>query len=570
MAQKSTFHWLASSLSLEERQELLRKLLTHSKLTREPLYAEEDRAESIMNIETKFSNLPWYKRLWYLIFGIIKYKTPIKIFLENEITAMGKKIDKLYPGIYDYRADMLMPVFYSHFAKLKDAAHFFYSALDASVNRDRESFYSFLGSLEMPNVHRRLEKETSPQIIGSKISNYDEREFRQSLLRTIEDLLGLISKEQRGAMYLNVRTLFCLKELSAFPFDRILKLYGSKSSNKRYLIPVYDVRDQLITLNNILISLKTAPPMALLESLFVFLLQKRSKSMGFNVEKEINLLLLRAEDSLNIIKEFNNKVPLTQILRCSTRETALYPREISGGEDWFPVYRDHWKKHLETSFSEISREKKQELLISSFNDFLKGENIRYIANTKSKAYPDGIPVRGAFAISFLYTFCTTLLTESIGKILYLIFISAEFKRDEDRLAFGEAYNKISNLEEEIKNFEHRVSESGDFGRQYTQAISDTTSISIVKQRRILAITGKVQEDAARIIEQARSASVNMTSILTGILGEGSPGGKNGSIYNLSKLAARESHVVNDTKEAITKFRTMLTLLSEIETMELSG
>ena len=567
MAKKWNFVWLASSLTLEERQELLRKINSHSKLSMEPLYFDDDfKTASIPNTESDFTRIPWFYRIWLNVLSLIRNTAPKKLFLQKEVSALGGKIEKKFPNLYDSKNALLLPVFYQSILKLKDAAHFFSTALDAGLSRERESFYAFLGSLEMPNIHRRLQIELSPASMENIYPNAQETELRKISLKVMDDILGMITKEQRNAMYTNARSLFNLLQLASFPFDKLFSAYNTVDVKKRYTCPAENIKDSIISLSSVLASLKTVPQMSLMESLFIFLLQKKAKDPGFNIDKEINFLLLKTEESLNIIRNFNRSVPLAYIIRCSSKELTFTPRELSGGEDWFVLYKEYWRKQIDNLFGEYYRERRQQSLLNSFDSFLMGGEVKYIENTRSKNDPHGIPVKGAFAISFLQTFCINLLGHNISQILYLVFIGAEFRRDEDRIIFAEAYNRLINLEEEIKNFEHKVSKSGEFGRQYSQANNDVVVVSLVKQRRLQAIIGKIQEEAGKIIDQARTAAVNMVSILDGILGDGSPG-RNSYLYNFSRLVARDSKFVTDTREAVEKLQTMLVLLSEIETME---
>ena len=566
MVEKLDINWLASNLPLEERQALLKKLIEHSKLSMDPLFFDDHISAPAINIDTEFAVLPWFSRLWYRLLGFFRHQPSKKIFWDKEVAILGKKIEKKYPGLYDYQKDMLLPYFYRNIVKLKEAAQFFYSALDAGVNRDREAFFAFLGSLEMPNVHRRLQEETDPLFIVKKHIAPAEAELRQLAFRALEDNLNIINKEQRSAMYSAARSLLCLKELSSFSFDRFINLFGSNRGIKGLSCSAAVVKDFLVSLNNILISLKTVPSMTLLESLFVFILQGRAGEPGLNAEREINLLLLRAEDALAVIRDFNKQNPITWILRCATRDLSFSPGEISGGEDWFVVYRDYWRKHIEISLADYSRSRREQGLLNSFRNFLKGESLRTLENTRTRSNPDGMPIKGAFAISFIYTFCSAVFVSDISQILYLIFIGAEFRKEEDRIEFYGAYNYLITLEEEIKNFEYRISLSGDHGRSYAQARNDITA-PLVKFRRLQAIIGKVQEEAEKILEQSRGAAASMLGILMGIAGKGRAGSRDNILYNSASLASRDENFIPGVNRTITQLETLIKLLSEIDLME---
>ena len=555
---------MISSLSLEERQNLLHKLKGQSNLTNEPLYFDETETP-LGDMETEYSNLPWYYRLWYYILSFFKEKTPLKIFEDKQVTELGNKIEEKTPGLYDCQNNLLLPPFYRLAGRLKESAHFFYSALDSSVNRDRGGFFAFLGSLEMADVHKRLQEETDPAYIIEKEPDTQETELRQKAFKAMDDALAMVTEEYRNVMYFNARSLFCLKELSSFLYDRMLMAFNFNNSVNGETCSGGIIRELLASLNNILISLKKVPPMTLLESLFIFILQEKVADPGFDINREIRSLLAKAEDSITVIREFNRQVPLTWIIRCSNRDLSYSPREISGGEDWFVLYRDHWKRRVETLFSDYMRERRQKELMDTFRYFLKGKSYKPLSNTQTDTNPDGLPVRGAFALSFLQTFYSAVFMPDINWILRPILIDGEFKNNENRIEFAEAYNNLIKLDDEIKKFEGEISPEGEYGKRYAQAKQDMSSLP-VKRRKTQIVLEEAREDSGKILGRAREASNTMILILSGILGKGYKS-KYDTLSNLPKLAGRDNQFLAGMGEAIQKFQTVLKLLDEMEAME---
>ena len=564
MGVSDNLYRLVSALSLEERQNLLEKLKGQSKLFDERLYYETKDA-SVSDISTVYSKLPWYSRLWYYFLSLFKSKTPLKIFEDNQVSVLGNKIEENTPGLYNYQSGMLLSVFYRQMTRLKDAAKFFYTALDASVNRDRGAFFSFLGSLEMADVHKRLQVETDPNLIMEKHPEITEGELRQLAAKAMDDALAAISEEQRNAMYFDARSLLCLKQLSSFLYDRVLLAFNAGAAANGETCSAGVVRELLVSLNNILLSLKFVPPMTLLESLFIFILQDKAGEQGFDIDREIRSLLTKAEVSMAVIREFNKQVPITWILRCYTRDMSLSPKEISGGEDWFIVYRDYWKRRTDSLFGEYVKGRRQRELLDSSRSFLKGKNIEFLANIQTASQPDGLPIKGAFALSFLYSFYSVLFIPDINLILRPILIEGEFKYMENRLEFVEAYNNLVKLEEGIKNFELQISKWGEYGKRYIQAQQEMSAIPI-KRRKIQNILDEAEEDAENIINSAKQASLVMVNTLNGILGK-DPKGKYDTLINLEKLEGKDKLFVEGLGGTIQQFKTVFQLLTDMEAME---
>ena len=565
MADSGNFDKLVSSLSLDERQTLLSKLKGQSNMSSEPLYFDEELIFPLSDIETQYNELPWYYRLWYFILSLFKSKAPLKIFEDHQVYTLGSKAEERSPGLYDYQRGLLLPAFCHQIEKLKESARFFYSALDISVNRDKGAFFAFLGSLEMADVHKRLQTETEPLRVIEKNPDMPEMELRQAAVKAMEDAFIMITDDYRNAMYGNARSLNCLRELSSFLFDRIIMGFAHNPAIGGETCSASIVKELLLTLNNILLSLKVVPPMPLLESLFVFSLQDKAGDQGFDINRDIRGLLAKAEDSLNFIRDFNKRVPLTWIIRCSTRDMTYSPRVISGGEDWFVVYRDYWRKRIDSLFNNYMRERRQKELLNTFRYFLKGNSLKILENTQSDAEPDGMPIKGAYALSFLLSFYSAVFMPDINRYLRSILIDGEFHEKENRAEFAESYNNLIKLEDDIKKLERDISPVGDYGKRYTQARQDISSLP-VKRRKIQIVLEDVSDNAARIIERTREATRRIVKILNGILGR-DPRGKFFSLTNLAKVAGRDTQFVAGLEEAIQLFQRMLKILDDIDLIE---
>jgi hypothetical protein len=567
MDESGTLNRLASELSLEERAGLLQKLTVQSEISQDPLYEENaGPAAAPVEIEKQYEKIPWYYRIFYWILSFFKSKSPLKIFEDRLVAKLGRDIEARSPELYDYERNILLPEFHKKLTELKEGSRFFYTALDASVNRDKGAFYDFLASLEMGEIHRRLETETDPAFIAEKNPKAFETELRQIAFRALEDCMSLVDEEQRGLMYQNVRSLYCLKELSSFLFDRVLMAFVFESAHSGPICSAALVKDHLILLNNILCSLKQIPSMPLLESLFIIIHQDHEREAEFNMETSMRKLLSQAEESLVIIRDFNREVSLTRILRCVERDMTLSPRAISGGEDWFKVYQEYWKKHTELRFAEYMRVRRRQDLLNSFRFFLKGTNLKLLNYVRSDRYPEGIPVSYAFSLSFLLTFYSAVFLTDINRVLRQILIDGDFYKRENRTEFTESYNELVKLEDVIKKFEAELSPSGEYGKRYAAAKGDMSSLPI-KRRKVQIAVEEASDEARRIVTQTREAVTTMLNILNGILKK-DPTGKYDTLANMSNMAGKTTVFLSSIVETIQQFEKTLQLLDDIDVMEL--
>ncbi|MDR2432955.1 MAG: DUF5312 domain-containing protein [Treponema sp.] len=555
-----TLSRLVAELSLDERNSLLEKLQGQSGLSFEPLYEDGGEAEQGGVLEERYTRLPWYERLRLFILAYLKSKPPVKVFEDSLVSRLGREIEAKAPGLYDYQKNLLLLGFFDLLTELKDAARFFFTTLDNSVNRDKGGFYAFLGSLEIGELHRRLETETAPELFSDTLDS-SERKLRQAAAKAMEDILFTISDTQRNVMYSNARSLNCLWELASFAFDRIMITFGS--SGRGHTCSVNAVRDLLVSLNNILFSLKNPPTMSLLESLFVYRLQERSGELGFDMNVEIQSLLARAEEAISTIRFFNKKVPLTKIIRCASRDMTLVPQQISGGENWFVIYREYWKKQIDVRIADYMRRCKQRDLHDTFQHFLNGTNLKVLDNVVSEANPLGFPLPESFALSFLLTFHSAVFMNKINIFLRPILLDGAFFRKESRSAYTEAYDDIIRIGEDIKQLDSKIAYSGEYGTRYNQIREEIASLQ-AKRRRLQQVTDEVSHEASGIIIRTRDAISAMINILTDMLKKGG-GSKYDTLANWDKLGGKNPEAfLEGVADSLKQLQQALRILRDID------
>ncbi|GHV85356.1 hypothetical protein AGMMS50230_09640 [Spirochaetia bacterium] len=563
---------LIAELSVEERAKLLEKLSSQSSLSAATLYKEPENTGEI-KLENRYQKLPWYYRAWFLVLSFFNSRSPLKLFEDHVMIQLYRNIEEKSPGFYNFQKDMLLPKFQEEMVKLRDGSRFFFTSLDAGLNRDKGGLMVFLGSLEMPEIHKLILSDTDPAALAAHYKDLNEVELRQKAIRALDDAMAGITEEERLAMYHNARALFSLKQLSSFLFDRLINTFIFDSSSQGHICPAASVRDQLLALNNILASIKEPPPMALLESLFVFVLMEQSGEPGFDLQNEMRKLLVQAEASLEAIREFNLEVPLTQLLRCMSRNAGITPQNIGGGEDWYAVYRERWKVQVEEQFLEFTRTRRQRDLQNAFRYFFKGTNLKMLenmdsnfsGNRDSNQNPSGISVKGSFSLSFLQTFYTVVFMGEINKYTRPILIDGEFIRRENRTEFTESYNNLIKLEDLIGRFDREIAPDGDYGKRYIQAKNDMSSLP-VRRRKVQIVVEEAAREAERIIEQSREAMEGLIKVLGGILKK-SVDGKYDTLSNLQAFTGRTAVFTDGVTESINQFKKTLQLLDDIDAME---
>jgi hypothetical protein len=564
MDETEQFDRLALELTLDERKELLEKLERQSLISKDPLY-QEQKAEAAGDIAVRYARLPWYRRLLYFFLSIFKAETSIKIFQNTEITRIAKALELSAPGFYNAARGLLLPDFYDAVVRLRDSSRFFYDALDAGFNRDKGGFFVFLGSLEMPDIHARLVEETNPGRIGEKNPGIAESVMRQTALKMLEEVMTMITEDQRLKMYDNARSLTCLKQLSSFLYDRLLLAFTNDNAFGGMICSAGIIRDALMSLNNILFSLKDIPSMALLGSLFVFILQDQADGAGFDINIETQRLLTQAETAIAAIRSFNRQAPLTTLVRVAARDTGISPQIISGGEDWFQVFRERWRKDVDDSLFVFFSQRRRRELQNTYRDFFQEAPLLGLDNVKYQDHPGGIAVRGVDSLCFLLTFAAGIFMKELNPSLQAVLANGEFFRPENRLEYDEAYTRMIHLDETIRQFDESLGPKGEWGKRFEQINSELTSLP-AKRRKTQLLMEECAESARGIIDRAQWAITILANVVGGFVGMGA-GGKYEKLSNLEKLEEKVPGLRDGLMVSADKLKRAQEILAEVELIE---
>jgi hypothetical protein len=560
----SSFDRLVVSLKESERVDLLERIFRHSELSSEPLYTRT--ANNPKKVDDEFSKLSFFLRIWYAIVGFVFGKTPVKAYENSVIAKVGREINLVSPGYYNYAQGLLLPDMYQSFVDLKNAVRFFYNALDSSVNNDRGVFYAFMASYEMPEMHRQFSKMSSPAEFAKSHPDMIPEMLKQTAMDKCMENLTAMTDAQRERMYQNVRSLICLKELAGFLYDRLIINFQLDAAQHGKVCPAVQVKRQLIGLNDILFSLKEVPSLTLLSTLFVFSLHDEFMSKAEKLNSELQKLLAQTEKSLTVIREFNKKVPLTLILRCVNKDMSYEPSELPGGEDWFLIFRNYWKNKIEESYDNYLIDLKREEIKKVFEIFFSGIEMIDIQNTLSLQSTDSVSLDNALLFSFFLTFYKKIFLTEMNQVLRPILIDGEFIKKENRLDFTESYNELIKMEDAINNLVQKAAPGGDYGNRYKQLRTDVVS-PVIRHRKMQVLTEEIKAESHEIAEKAKSALELMNSIIHGILAP-EEGSKYASLANISTILGKaNSNFMIALKETSEKLALAVELVGNIMDVE---
>jgi hypothetical protein len=528
----SSFDRLVTTLSETERKNFLDRLSTHSDLSTEPLY--EQTAEKPRKVEDDYVVLPILLRVWFFLLSVVLGKPPAKVYENSLVSKMGRGINLQFPGLYNYTQGLLLPDLHQALVDLKDAARVFYSALDFSVNKDKGAFYAFMASFEMPELHYVFSQMSSPAEFAKSTPNATPERLKQMAKDGYVENMNAITDTQRDKMYRNVRSLICLKELAGFLFDRLLTAFQYEPALQGKVCPALLVKGQLSALNNILFSLREVPSVTLLSTLFIFSIREEQDSEKMNAE--LQKLMAHTEKSLATIRGFNRKIPLTLILRCADKDMSYEPVELSGGEDWFAVFRSYWKEKIDGNYDKYVIEKKREAINKALDMFFGDAEIIHVEENLTVDEREAGFFNHTMLFSFLLTIYKKIFLTEMNQVLRPILIDGEFAKKENRLDFTESYNELIRMEDSINDFMRKLVSGGDYGNRYKQLKTDIVSPA-TRHRKLQVLREDVSMESNAIAERAVSALKLLFTVIHGLL-EPEHNGKYASLSNLSTILGK--------------------------------
>jgi len=535
MGNAMTFEALALELSPSERSELLGRLQSNFTVSTDPLYEPSAAVDPHIDYMAVYRDLGLITRLIISIRSILGHGSKEDLIKGRLVHVIIKRIETLAPGLFEARRGVLNEAFFHELSSLKVAARYFYDLLDRTLEKNRASFFAFYASLELDEIHNELSLETDPYLYAERNSLATDPEVRAAIVQAMESAITRIGDDQRRSLYKEVKNLHVLKKLSGFLFDRFLAAFQTNPAGYKE-VSLYAVNDQMAELASILTSLDQPPSKKLMESIMGFSLNDEVGGEGFNLAEAVGKELASAEKALAIIRDFNARVPLEDILKVANDDPNWQCTSTGGGEDWFAIFKGYWKDRVEKRFQRYSAERRIALLESEIQNLVGLDTPTWFVNLSETGNDTVPPVRFARALRFLEAFYHQTFLAEINLSLKTILLDGEFYKRDNRMDFTDAYNEILQTGDALKKIDARLAPNGDLGNSFIQAKGDMSSTQI-KRRKVESAIKTANSEAESILATTGDAMGRMTEILKAILSREARG-RYDSLSNLSSIDGR--------------------------------
>ncbi len=567
MDELNSFDRLVSSLSHQERLDLLNKLKKDSDLENQTLKGEVTEPIDDEDIMVRYRSESFFLRFWLRIKSLFTSIDVETLYNDYLVSSIALEIEKTYPDILDYKHKKFCTTLYTKLAELKAAADFFKTGINA-YEENQGAFYVFLGSLFIPDLSERIDKEVSPYNLG--LDREITTELRASLIRKLEELLNDIPQSDKTNLYSSIIALEWLKHFCKLPYDKTLKRFISLLTGT-YTCSIESVSSEFAAFTKVLCNGPVIKE-EIIEALYLYSRQYQTSENGDNgiplaSEKEDSAIefLEKSTKHIKIIKMFINSVPLLKLTAVANNCSIWHAEKIHGAEDWFVRYKAYWRKLFDQKWESWIIDKRRKDSFDKIKTMLTCNDYPFIPNRPWKDVWEGIPFMLDHSIGFMYAFFKDIYP-IYNKSLKTLLVEGEFSQRDNRVEFTDTYNLLNHLAQSILVFNDKLSTKGIYGGSFSTVIKESLR-TIQGQSRIDTLMNSISSEARLLIAQFADACRSIQLIIGGILHE-SKDPRYDTLSNIASIMGNQNtqfrQRLHDTKEGMMR---ALDIIKELESLE---
>jgi hypothetical protein len=207
-------------------------------------------------------------------------------------------------------------------------------------------------------------------------------------------------------------------------------------------------------------------------------------------------------------------------------------------------------------------------LISEALEFLNSKSLPDMANYRADKFGSNTPVQHELSVSFIKGFLKSVFTP-LSRSLKLIYLNGEFYKEENRIAYTDAFLYLSEAEAKIEELESMLGPQGGLRAAIQQVKGDALGQRL-RHKRIADILTRADGQARALLDGFLEQIENLKALLFGVL-KGQPGDRYDTLVNLSKIGGRENSELRKAwTRALEKSDQAAILLKKIRELEINS
>jgi len=527
---ESVFDRLAREISRDERRSLLVKIGDTQDLTEEPMRLDDASSGQQIVLDREFAELSFFARIRIILIGIFTGRSRHKMTEEYLLHKIQRKVERASSGLIDYNRELVSPKMYQSIAKLRSAMDVFRRPLVRAMEGDKPDFYALLGKLEFEDIEIRLENEPDPEKLSNVTPDALPVEVKRQMDSIFDGIMEDIVPDRRRRMSAHTATLARLKTLGRYPYERILNLFPPGEHGAGGPASLNKLKGPLLELGDALHAFKSPPSTTLLETMFLFELQDRISDSDDRLEMEITERMDRAAAALDIVRKINSEIPWTNLLKTLAGDIQYAPRPVTGGDDWFKVFKTFWRERLMIKYRVWSDRKRLSELLRGLTVLWGLDLIPPVSGYRGVEFPDNIQPRHESSFAAIRTLFLDIFQGRLYHALNLVKIDGKFYKKDNRREYDEVFGIFLKIPDKIRGFENRLRPDGEYGIRHAELRREaSTGEDTVSRLEDLII--QLDRESQNLVIPLIGDLKAMARLLKGILA-----GNGGSYDTLSNMA----------------------------------
>lgn len=560
-----TFERLVISLESEERHDLLRQLADLSEIQQEEIRATQESHISEDSYgapqERHFQEQPFYVRLWFTLVSFFMSSSPTIVWSNHLVTALGQELGRHFSSYIAVKQHSYINETFVALSNLQKVQSFFQRLLNA-YEGDKGGLYVVVASLMMKESNEKLAKLANP--FGESWKNEQKKDLRMARLREIDAAFQSLPDDGRTRMYLAAQAIEWMRRFCSLPIERMMIRFGATQNIARSCL-IESLTDEMRQVTNVLAGAKRIP-LLLLEGMYLFSVQDEIGNAKFDLENECKAFVKEATSQLVTIKQFKAAVPVADFVRFSLRDVSWRPEPVEGGEDWFMLYKNAWKRQFEEKWIDWNRLYRRSMLEARMRAYLDVPDLPELLYHPWESVWMPLTLRRELTFRFLRGLFPEFYTTYLMRPLKILLIEGDFYRRENLAEYTDAFSVLEHQAQVNEEFEARLSTRGDFGEGF--AFVQKEKMATVKGKaRLENLMIGVESELGVIIGRVQSAIRSVDMILGGVLGvvRGAP---YETLVNMASIQGKfNDRFRKELAVAQENLRTASILISEAEVVE---
>ena len=559
---RNAFDKLVAGMDAEERSNMLEKINSSSVSVVQLLETENQLPEKNVSLHIRFRGESAFYRFLLWLRGLVEKKDPEKIYNEDVLASMARRINRDHPGILNHKNFLLDSVFYEHLKALKSAAEFFKPYFNI-IDDNPGDFYVFLSSFVAPELSDKITAEADP--FSLSFDTEPEQETKNKLLKNLDDILKNIDGGTKSNLYSAVTSLNWLRQFTRLPYIHFTSQFTNLTENNftcPYRNAVNDFSSFAAVFSNIM-SVQN-------EVLEAMLMYSQRKEMTKNaqekdIERTIKEFIAKANQCLGALQMFISSVPIIKVGKIINADYDWLPGNIDGVEGWFPNFRSQWRKIIDVRWADWLRERKKKNLETYLgNDFGLFE-FPTLTYRPWQALWLRVPFSCELTGGFLSWFSENRYEEMIP-YFNDVMMEGVFIRNENRIEYSEGLNLFVQANTQMKELLDRLAPEGEYGAQFEEfATSRIRSFQV--QNQIDSMMTTTESEIRECVKKFCKGGRMMDKCLNGILTDERDKIHDG-LQNITSIKGHHNRTWRDTlRNCWEALKKAIFYLSELEPID---